>query len=306
MVRAILELNDPTWFLQRPACLSFAAFCSLITSACGHRTPNIVIGSESTTEQSVVGEIVAQHLERQLGIHVTRRPNIEGTLSAFQSLQSGEINIYPEYTGTIVTELLKEQPAADGDQLFQRAKGELARIGQAQLVGPLGFQSSYVGVIRASDPRASRLSSLSEASQDTDGWKLFYIFAFQQQPDAMPSLTQYHLPMVAPMRPVDAGALYKSMGDNGELTMIIAHPTDGALRSGDWKVLPDDRKFFTIEQLCLVVRQDLLTGDPRMAGALAQLTGKLTGDKMRQLDAEVDIDHRTPAEAAKEFLDSMK
>ena len=285
--------------------LAFAASVSIIMSACGHRAPSIVIGSKSTTEQSVVGEIVAQHLERQLGIHVTRRPNIEGTLFAFQSLQSGEINIYPEYTGTIVTEILKEQPTADADQLFQRAKGEMARIAQAQLIGPLGFDSSYVAVIRASDPRASRLSSMSEAAQVTDGWKLGYSFEFQQQPDAMPSLTQYHLPMIAPMRPMEGAALYKSM-DDGRSTMIIARPTDGALRSSDWKVLPDDRKFFTTERLCLVARQDLLTGDPRIAGVLAQLTGKLSGDRMRELNATVDIDHRTPADAAKEFLESMK
>jgi osmoprotectant transport system substrate-binding protein len=281
------------------------AFLSILAAACGHTAPNIIIGSENTTEQSVVGEIVAQHLEKQLGIRVIRRPNIGGTLLAYQSFQSGEINIYPEYTGTIVTELLKEQPALNPEQLFERAKGEMARIAQAQLIGPLGFNSSYVGVIRTSDPRASRLSTLSDAAQTADGWKLGYSYQFQQQSDAMPALTQYHLPMAVPMRPLDGAALYKTMED-GVLTMIVAHPTDGALRSKDWKVLPDDRNLFTTEQLCLVVRQDVLKAEPRMAGALSDLSGKFTGGKMRELNAQVDIDHRTVADVARDFLGTMK
>ncbi len=281
------------------------ASLSLVAAACRRSAPNIVIGSENTTEQSVVGEIVAQHLEKQLGIPVIRRPNIGGTLLAYQGLQSGEISMYPEYAGTIVTEVLKEQPSPNADQIFERAKGEMARIAQAQLIGPLGFDSSYVGVIRTADARAAKLSTLSDAAQATEGWRLGFSFQFQQQPDALPALTQYHLPTTVPMRPVDGAALFKDTED-GELTMIVTHSTDGALRSKDWKVLPDDRKLFTVEQLCLVVRQDLLKAEPRLAGALSELSGKLTSDKMRELNAEVDIDHRTVADAAAAFLASMK
>ncbi len=106
----------------------------------------------------------------------------------------------------------------------------------------------------------------------TEGWKLGYSYEFQQKSDAMPALTQYHLPMSIPMRSTDAGGLFRDLTD-GELTMIVTHSTDGALRSSDWKVLPDDRKLFTIEQLCLLVRQDLLKEEPRLAGALSASPG---------------------------------
>jgi osmoprotectant transport system substrate-binding protein len=104
---------------------------------------------------------------------------------------------------------------------------------------------------------------------------------------------------------LDAAGLYKNMED-GELTMIVTHPTDGALRSKDWKILPDDRKLFTVERLCLLVRQDLLNVQPGLAGALSELSGKLSRDRMRELNAEVDIDHRTAADAAKDFLAGMR
>ena len=253
----------------------------------------------------MVGEIVAQHVERRLGFAVSRRSNLGAALLAYQALQNGEINIYPEYSGTIVTDILKETPADNPDQVFERAKGEMARIAQADLIGPLGVDSSYVAVVRANHPFAPGIKTLSEAAQIGGGWKLGYSYQFQQRSDTMPALTQYHLPMEVPMRSMDAGALYKSMAD-GESTMIIGRNTDGALNSTDWKVLADDRKLFTSEQLGLVVRQDILRAEPRLAGALSELAGKLTNAKMRELNAQVETDHKTPADVARGFLAGLR
>jgi glycine betaine/choline ABC-type transport system substrate-binding protein len=285
---------------------SFLALLTFFAASCGRRAPNIVIGSENNTEQAIVGEIVAQHLEKSLGVHVTRSPGLGGALLAFQSLQSGVINIYAEYTGSIVAEILKEQPAPSAEQVLQRARGEIARIAQADLIGPLGTDSSYMGVIRADDPRAAKVSDMSEAAQvDGDGWKVGYSLQFQQQSDGMPALTAYHLPMEAPMHPLDASGLFKSLGE-GTSTMIIARATDGQLRSRDWKTLPDDRKLFSSEQLCLVVQRSLLAAEPGIAQALGQFTGKFTNEKMRELNAQVDVDRRKIPDVARDFLASMQ
>ena len=285
---------------------SFLALLTFFAASCGRRAPNIVIGSENNTEQAIVGEIVAQHLEKSLGVHVTRSPGLGGALLAFQSLQSGVINIYAEYTGSIVAEILKEQPAPSAEQVLQRARGEIARIAQADLIGPLGTDSSYIGVIRANDPRAAKVSSMSEAAQvDGDGWRVGYSLQFQQQSDGMPALTAYHLPMEAPMHPLDASGLFKSLGE-GTSTMIIARATDGELRSRDWKTLPDDRKLFSSEQLCLVVQRSLLAAEPGIAQALGQFTGKFTNEKMRELNAQVEVDRRKIPDVARDFLASMQ
>jgi glycine betaine/choline ABC-type transport system substrate-binding protein len=285
--------------------LRFApVFLTLLFASCRHSAPAIVIGSQNTTEQALVAEIVAQHVENRLGLHVTRRLGVGGTLIAYQGMQSGEIGIYPEYSGTIITEILKEQPASDADQVFQRAKGEMARIAQVQLVGPLGVDNSFVGVVRSADPDAAKVSNLSEAAQAENGWKLAYSFEFQQKSDTVPALTQYHLPMSAPVRALDPAALFKSLHD-GQSSLIMIRTNDGQLRSPEWKVLADDRKLFTTQQLCLIVRQGVLTAEPRLAGALAELSGKFSNKKMRELNAQVDIDNRPIAAVAKSFLDSL-
>ncbi len=109
-------------------------------------------------------------------------------MNAYQALQSGEINLYPEYSGSIVTEILKEQPSADASLIFQRARGEMKRTAQADLLDPLGIDNSFVAVIRADDPRASKVSTLSEAAAVSDGWVLGVTSEFQQLSDGMPAL----------------------------------------------------------------------------------------------------------------------
>lgn len=286
--------------------LSFALpVLALLFASCKKTPPPIVIGAQNTTEQAIVAEIAAQHVENRLGIHVIRRTGLGGTLIAYQTMQSGEVGIYPEYTGTIITEILKEQPAPDADQVYERAKNEMARIAQTQVIAPLGVDNTYVGVVQAKNPAASRISTLSDAAEATEGWKLAYTYEFQQKSDTVPALTQYHLPMSAPVRAVDPQALFQTLED-GRSTLILTRTTDGNLRSGDYKVLPDDRKLFTTQRLCLLVRQSVLTTEPRLAGALAELSGKFTNEKMRELNAQVDIDHQPVEVVAKNFLASIK
>src|SRR6185437_3029862 len=121
-----------------------------------------------STEQMLLGEIVAQHLEHRLARKVDRRPELGVTVNAYQALQSGEINLYAEYSGSILTEILKEQPSPDPSLVFQRARGEMKRLAQAELLDPLGIDNPFVAVIRADDPRASKVSTLSDAAAVKD------------------------------------------------------------------------------------------------------------------------------------------
>src|SRR5262245_343285 len=112
-----------------------------LLAACGEKHKPIVVGSKNFTEQVVLGEIIAQHLEHRLGRPVTRRLNISGTLLTYQGLVNGELTLYPEYTGTIMAEILKETPAGDAAQVFERSRLELARKSQIELLNPLGIDN---------------------------------------------------------------------------------------------------------------------------------------------------------------------
>ncbi len=273
----------------------------LAAVGCGKSQKTIVVGSMSSTEQVVLGEIVAQHLEHKLGRKVERRLDLGGTTLAYQSFQSGEISLYAEDAGTIVTQILKEQPGEDASLIFARAQGEMKRTAQAELLNPLGLDNSYVVVIRADDPRAGKVSTLSEAAAVKDGWILGATAEFQQLSDGMPMLTEYKLPMTAAPRSMDAGALFKALSD-GTVTMIVARATDGALTQSNWKVLSDDRHLFVPKRASLLVEGSILMAQPDVRPVLDELSGKISTAKMRELDAQVDLGHQQAKDVAAAFL----
>ena len=283
------------------AAAALAMFAGLAAVGCGKSQKTIVVGSMSSTEQVVLGEIVAQHLEHRLGRKVDRRLELGATTLAYQAFQSGQISLYAEYAGSIVTQILKEQPGADASLIFARAQGEMKRTTQAELLNPLGLDNSFVVVIRADDPRAAKVSTLSEAAAVKDGWILGATAEFQQLDDGMPSLTQYKLPMKAAPRSMDGGLLFKAL-EEGMVTMIVAHATDGALTQKTWKMLSDDRHVFVPKQASLLVQGSMLAAQPDVRPALEELSGKIATEKMRELDAQVDLDHRQPKDVAAAFL----
>jgi glycine betaine/choline ABC-type transport system substrate-binding protein len=275
----------------------------LAFAGCRTSPKPIVVGSLNSTEQNILAEIVAQHLEHRFGRRVDRRPDLGGSLAAYQAVQNGEIGLYPEYTGAIVTEILKEQAATDRSAVFERARSEMKRVAQAQLMDPLGFDNGFVAVIRSDDPRAAKISNLTDAAGVSEGWKLAASFEFQQISDGLPSLQQYKLPMKAAPRSMDGDLLFKAL-EQMSATMVIARATDGILTQKDWKVLEDDRGHFAPRQACLLVRLDLVNTQAGLGPALAELSGKITTAKMRAMNASVDLGQMAARDVAASFLES--
>src|SRR5579884_1295378 len=148
-------MDFPVFSLRAPAKTARIVILSMLCgmmSGFGRSPLPIVVGSKNSTEQMILGEIVAQQLERRLGRKVERRFNLGNTLITYQSLQSDQISLYPEYTGMIVTEILKEPPATDASLVFERAKGEMRRIAQSELLDPLGLSNTFTAIISSSDP----------------------------------------------------------------------------------------------------------------------------------------------------------
>jgi glycine betaine/choline ABC-type transport system substrate-binding protein len=222
-------------------------------------------------------------------------------VNAYQALQSGEVNLYAEYSGSIVTEILKEQPSPDPSLIFQRARGEMKRTAQLDLLDPLGMDNPFVAVIRTDDARAGKVATLSEAAAVKDGWALGVTAEFQQLSDGMPALTQYKLPMKAAPRSMDGGDLFKAL-EQGTVTMIVVRATDGMLTQAAWKTLRDDRNLFVPKQAALLAQDSLLMALPAVRTALQELSGKFTVEKMRKLNAQMDLSHSQAKDVAASFL----
>ena len=283
--------------------LSVCTALLLPITGCSHEPARVRVGSKNFTEQVILGEIIAQWLERGSHIPVERRLNLGGTLLAHQALLGKEIDLYPEYTGTAFTNVLKHSPISDAGIVLDRLRSEYASTMQLEWLDPLGFNNSFALVVRGADARKRRLETLSDAANDQDGFALGAGYEFMQRQDGFGTLNSaYPIRWTAPPKTMDLGLLYTALRQ-GQVSMAAGNTTDGMLGVLDVKLLQDDKHAFPPYQACIVVRSDTLQAFPSLKNALLRLSGKLSDVTMRKLNYEVDGKHRQVAEVAREFLD---
>lgn len=286
--------------MQRRLFISIVAAVCLL-SACSRRPP-VVVGSKDSTEQKLLAEITAQFLEKHLpDAKIQRRYGLGDTNTVHQALLGNEISLYPEYSGLVVSELLKEAPADNPTVVMERARMELKRISLLDLIAPFGFESRTVLVARAVE--TEKFKTASEAAASDVRWKVGLSFEFQNKDTGLPSLNTYRFQMGAPLRSMKAEELFKALADK-TVDLIVTTSTDGHLTSGDYRVLEDDQKAFPPMQAAIIVRDDVLAGEPMLRETLNRLSNHISQETMRQLNAQVDIDERTVEAVARDFLNS--
>ena len=277
-----------------------------LLALCGCSTPGaksaIRVGSKNFTEQVVLGEIIAQHLEHRLQRPVERSLNLGGTLLAHQALVSRQIDLYPEYTGTALAAVLKASIETNSAAVLTKVKAEYLRQFQAEWLDPLGIDDSFAMVVKGPEARARRLETLTEAAKAPEPWALGVGYEFEQRADGLPALEKtYGFRWKAAPKTMDLGLLYKAMEQN-QVTMIAANATDGMLSKMDLTVLRDDQHAFPPYEVCIIARQDAMRETPGLREALAELSGKFTNKEMQELNFQVDARHRPVVEVAMEFL----
>jgi osmoprotectant transport system permease protein len=267
-------------------CLLLAACCACISTA---RAAPLQIGSKTFTESHVLAEITAQLLEAN-NIPVQRRLGLGGTLVAFEALKAGDIDIYPEYTGTL------------GQAVFQQPgmqRSALLNSLSAQQLAPaawLGFNNSYAIALGESTARSLAISTISELAAHPD-LELAFSHEFLQRGDGWPALSRhYRLPQQP--RGIEHALAYRAI-ESGMLQGTDAYTTDGELDAFRLRLLEDDRGFFPQYDAILLARSDL----PAAAAAvLARLQGVIDEPAMRGMNRRVANEGADPASVAGDFL----
>ena len=266
----------------------------------------ITVGSKNFTEQVILGEIVAQHVSLRLSERVDRKLNLGGTLLAHQALVKGDLDLYPEYTGTALTAVLKRRLSSDPAAVLAKVKAEYLSRFKIHWLDPLGFNNTFAMVIRGEDARKFQIETLSDAATHANGWTLGVGYEFQQRPDGLAGLLRtYKLPFKRSPRTMDLGLLYRAL-EQKQVDMVAASATDGLLSVLDVKVLKDDKRYFPPYQASLAVRADALAKHPPLKRALEQLSGLFSNEIMRTLNYQVDGKHRPVSEVAMTFLRASK
>jgi glycine betaine/choline ABC-type transport system substrate-binding protein len=289
------------------AAAATVALLSALLSALGcSRARPLTVGSKNFTEQIVLGEIVAQQLERRLGAKVDRKLDLGGTLLAHQALRSGAIDLYPEYTGTALTAVLKLPPSSGAAAVLERVRAEYRRRWSLEWLDPLGFDNTFAMVVRGPDARAQGIETLTDAARRKPGWTLGVGYEFLQRPDGLAGLlATYRLPLAGSPKSMDLGLLYSAL-EQKQVDMAAANATDGMLSVLDVRVLRDDRHYFPPYLAAVIVRRESLAAHPGLRAALDQLSGKISAAAMQELNHQVDGLHRPVAAVARDWLAAMK
>jgi osmoprotectant transport system substrate-binding protein len=292
--------------MRRLLTLVLAAAVALQFSGCGRpKSPQITVGSKFFTEQVVLAELLAQHIEARTGIHVERKTNLGGTLLVHKALLSGAIDLYVEYTGTALTAVLNESPANnDAAATYERVKRLYAERFHLTVTEPLGFENTFAMAIRGDDAQSFHLQKLSDITPLAPKWRVGVGYEFLERPDGFAGFTKsYNLHFAAQPTVLDLGLLYRALVSK-QVDIVAGNSTDSAIDALNLTPLIDDHHYFPPYDAVPIVRDETLAKFPTLRAALADLAGKLTAADMRHLNAEVDVDQWDPVTAVRGFRES--
>ncbi|MBZ5614279.1 MAG: ABC transporter substrate-binding protein [Acidobacteriia bacterium] len=262
----------------------------------------ITIGSKNFTESFILGELMAQQIEAHTRLKVDRRFYLAGTYICHQAALAGRIDVYPEYTGTALTAILKQDAGGDKADVYQRVKSEYERRFGLTLGPAFGFNDTFAMEIRGEDARRLNINTLSQAAAFTPRWRAGVGYEFMERPDGYRGMAAaYGLHFAENPRVMDLGLLTRALRDR-QIDLAAGNATDGLIPALDLFVLEDDRHYFPPYEAVPVVREQVLREHPEVGQALAGLAGKISDPEMQQLNYSVDGQHRDVKEVAREFL----
>jgi glycine betaine/choline ABC-type transport system substrate-binding protein len=268
--------------------LSLCACAPLsLLSACAKSDP-IVVGSKNFTESVLLGELIAQRLERA-GCTVERKLDLGGTLVCDKAITSGALDVYPEYSGTALHAIL----GGKGNLTSEYAKRGLT------WGPPLGFENTFAMIVRKADAERHGLRRISDLSTVAKSFRPGFGYEFVERPDGWTGLQRhYNLAFAQPPRTMDLGLTYRALAA-GQIDLIAGNSTDGLIDSLGLVVLEDDRRFFPDYDAAVVARADIAKKCAAAPKALASFRDALDEAAMRKLNYAVDGEKKSPADVVR-------
>jgi osmoprotectant transport system permease protein len=284
----------PRWLL---ALLTLAFCCA------GATAQPIRVGSKNFTEQEILGELVAQLIERTTELDVERRFGLGGTDICHAALLAGEIDLYVEYTGTGLVTVLKREVIANPNRAYLAvAEAYREQFGLVWLP-PIGFNNTYAITVREAQAQRQGWANVSDLQQAAPELTAGFTAEFMERPDGYPGVRGTYGFSFGNSVDLDPGLMYEALA-GGQVDVICAFATDGRIAEFDLRTLEDDAGFFPPYDACPVVRAETLAEFPQIRRALALLAGAIDDEQMREMNRAVDVDRRPPAEVARAWIDA--
>lgn len=279
--------------------LSVIAITSSIPerSAGAGTEPSLRIGSKRFTESYILAEIAVAVARAAGEARVSHEQGLGGTAVVFRALEEGSIDAYPEYTGTLAEAVLHTPGRADLASL----RSSLGPKG-IEITDPLGFDNTYALAISANVAAAHHLTCFSDLARAPD-LRFGLSPEFLGRSDGFPALAaRYGLPTLH-VEAMDHGLAYDALA-RGSIDVADAYSTDAKIARYGLKVLEDDKRFFPSYEAVFLYRADAAQRAPRSIDAIVRLSGTIQGSSIAALNADAELDGRTFASIAQDFVRS--
>ncbi len=295
-------------FRKRIVVLSVAMMIVLaLVAGCGKDSKggSVTIGSKDFTENILLGEMVAQLIEGNSAIKVTRKLNLGGTSVNFDGLKRGDLDMYVDYDGTAYSVHLGHQEAiADPTKIYDQVKKEFEEKFKLTWSKPFGFNNTYAIAMPRKLAEANNIKTVSDLAKQPDK------FVFGTTNEFMGRKADGYDPMVktyglkfTDVKKMTAGLRYTAMQQN-EIQVMDAYATDGKLKEFDMVILQDDKGFFPPYNGAVIVRMDTLEKNAGLMDVLNKLSGQLNDETMQELNYRVDVKGESVEKVAADFLKS--
>jgi glycine betaine/choline ABC-type transport system substrate-binding protein len=284
-------------------CILFFAAALAVLGGCQRGSAPVKIGSKNFSESILLAEIAAQALEGQ-GLRVDRKFNLGGTFVCHKALLAGDLDLYPEYTGTAFTAILEKKPVADPAAVRDEVSREYKKRWDLVWSPPLGFENTFAIIVRGEDARRWGAKTISDLKAHAAEIRPGFGYEFLEREDGYKGLTAaYGFEFGKRPAQMDLGLLYPAL-ENKQVDLIAGNSTDGLIAALGAVVLEDDKHYFPPYEAAFVVRGRVWRERLAVHQFLESLSGKISAEAMRKMNAQLDRDKRRPEDVAKEFLTS--
>ena len=281
----------------------FLALCALALATCipaATLAQQVVrVGSKNFTEQFVLAEIYAQALEAA-GIKTEKKLNLGGTLIAHKALEEKQIDFYPEYTGTMLLAVLKQDPMSDAKAVYDKVKEAYARMGLVVL-NQSNLNNGYVMVVRPETAQKLKLETLSDLARVAKDLKIGAGPEFRDRKDGLPGLKARYDMVFGEDLQMAIGLRYQALkGD--QIQVVNGYSTDGMISTLKLKRLRDDKSLWPPYFVVPVIRREALEANPKIGEVLNRVSALLDETTMAQMNFQVDGEKLEPKDVARDFL----
>ena len=264
----------------------------------------IIVGAKHFTEQEILGEIVSILIEEKTAIKVIRRFNLGGTMICFNALRAGDIDLYVEYTGTGLVNILKQKSEKTPSKVYEIVKKAFSRKYDLIWLSPFGFNNTYTLTMRKHHAESLSIVSISDCSRYKDILRPGFDAEFIERPDGYRGLKRhYGFEFKEKPKQMDPGLMYKALAEKA-VDIIDGFATDGRIPAYNLLILEDDKNFFPPYYAAPLIREEVLMRYQELKPLLNSLSGMISNETMQELNFKVDKEEKSAFAVAREFLET--